>query len=102
LLNSESISLFFCQIVRVKLQKFVNRRINVLATIGKQKYMSWAPENKAVVLLDLCREGHSECITDHLWPVNTTLLSLAESTVIFFSGVVKTYKKRLLSPRQKD
>jgi hypothetical protein len=79
--------------VRVKLQKFVTKRITVLAKIGKQKRMSWVPKNKAVVLIDLCSEWHTECIIDYLWSVNTTLLSLAESTVIFFSSVVKTYEK---------
>ncbi len=64
-----------------------------MAKLGPQQRMSWAPENKALVLLDLCCEGHSECITDQVWSIDTTLISLAESAVVFFSGVVKKYRK---------
>jgi hypothetical protein len=62
-----------------------------MARVGQQQFMSRAPGKKAVVLLDLCREGHSECLTDHMWSADTTLLSLAESTVLLFSAVVKAY-----------
>jgi hypothetical protein len=79
--------------VRLKLHEHLDERINVMARVGQQQFMSWSPGKKAVVLLDLCREGHSECLTDHMWSTDTTLLSLAESTVLIFSGVVKAYQK---------
>ncbi len=51
--------LFFCRLVRVKLQQHLNKRLAFMARIGSQRYMSWAPKKKAVVLLDLCHERHT-------------------------------------------
>lgn len=76
--------MFFSLIGRTKLQKLNSQCITVLTKIGKHKYMSWAPTKEAVVLPDLCHEGHEECllVSRH----NSALIGRVYNSIVFWRG----------------